>query len=79
MLLMESLRGKPKVHGHFAPRLARLNTRQVKSLRLRHAGKHCGVMVAKATVSCHNLWWVQRLSNQQWRMSLHEEHWQRLN
>lgn len=79
MLLMESLRAEPKVHGHFALRLARLNTRQVKSLRLRQAGKHCGVMVAKANVSCRNLWWVQRLSDQQWRLSLHEEHWQRLN
>lgn len=44
MLLTGSLGGEPKVHGHFAPRLARLNTRQVKSLRLRQAGEHCGVM-----------------------------------
>ena len=75
MLLMGSLGGEPPVHGHFAPCLARLNTRQVKSLRLRQAGKQCGVMVARANVSCHNLWWVQRLPDQQWRMSLHEEHW----
>lgn len=79
VLLMGSLGGEPKVHGHFAPCLARLNMRQEKSLHLRQSRKLCGVMVARANISCHNLWRVQRLFDQQWRMSLHEEHWQRLN